>query len=387
MKDILLYDRIKETTHITGTSDVILEGAVAGFSSFLDYVPLSGDSFYAITDGSKYEVGSGTLYQDGSDIKLSRNSVRSSESDNSKVNFPNNGLKEVYATYPGAFAVVSNPLDAAQFSRESGIDYWSGAQTVDSDSQFVWDESNGRLGVNTNAPLSAVHIAGNNQTSELRVSGITLGSSGIDFVEVGVGYSVGRQREPFLRNTLSEHASGILELSGSVDQTISFKQQIAGTFLGVTSGVCPAECGDNDPVFRTLTVEDIPNLSGLYVTQDQHADKALGNIAFYKENKHITYSDSLRLDTSTTPDELHVSGTINLKFTSQDQLIARSGVSSASDNTIINNNGLLVVPTYDTVPDVVTAISAANVGAIAFASGDSYIMIANGLSWVSGQLN
>ena len=382
MKDILLYDRIKEITHITGTSDIILEGAAAGFSAFLDYIPLSGDSFYAITDGSKYEVGSGTLYQDGSNIKLTRNSVRSSESDNSKVSFINNGVKEVYATYPGAFGVVSNPLDAPQVSRESGIAYWTGAQTLDSDGEFVWNETDGRLGINTSNPISSVHIGGDNQSSELRVSGITLGASGIDFVEVGVGYSTGRQREPFFRNRLSEMASGILELSGVVKEEIHFKHQTAGTFLGVTSGVCPAECGDNHPVFRTLEVDDIPNLSGLYITQDQNADKALGNIAFYKEDKHITYSDSLRLDTSTTPDEFHVSGTI--KFT--DQLIADSGIGGASDNTIVNNNGLLVIPTYDTVADVSSAISAANVGAIAFASGDSYIMIANGLSWVSGQL-
>ena len=382
MKDILLYDRIKEITHITGTSDIILEGAAAGFSAFLDYIPLSGDSFYAITDGSKYEVGSGTLYQDGSYIKISRNSVRSSESDNSKVSFINNGVKEVYATYPGAFGVVSNPLDTPQVSRESGIAYWTGAQTLDSDGEFVWNETDGRLGINTSNPISSVHIGGDNQSSELRVSGITLGASGIDFVEVGVGYSTGRQREPFFRNRLSEMASGILELSGVVKEEIHFKHQTAGTFLGVTSGVCPAECGDNHPVFRTLEVDDIPNLSGLYVTEDQHADKALGNIAFYKEDKHITYSDSLRLDTSTTPDEFHVSGTI--KFT--DQLIADSGIGGASDNTIVNNNGLLVIPTYDTVADVSSAISAANVGAIAFASGDSYIMIANGLSWVSGQL-
>ena len=383
MKDILLYDRIKEITHITGTSDIILEGAAAGFSAFLDYIPLSGDSFYAITDGSKYEVGSGTLYQDGSNIKLTRNSVRSSESDNSKVSFINNGVKEVYATYPGAFGVVSNPLDAPQVSRESGIAYWTGAQTLDSDGEFVWNETDGRLGINTSNPISSVHIGGDNQSSELRVSGITLGASGIDFIEVGVGYSTGRQREPFFRNRLSEMASGILELSGVVKEEIHFKHQTAGTFLGVTSGVCPAECGDNHPVFRTLEVDDIPNLSGLYITQDQNADKALGNIAFYKEDKHITYSDSLRLDTSTTPDEFHVSGTI--KFT--DQLIADSGIGGASDNTIVNNNGLLVIPTYDTVADVSSAISAANVGAIAFASGDSYIMIANGLSWVSGQLN
>ena len=36
--------------------------------------------------------------------------------------------------------------------------------------------------------------------------------------------------------------------------------------------------------------------------------------------------------------------------------------------------------------DVVSEIPASNAGAIAFASVDSYIMIANGTSWVSGQL-
>ena len=383
MKDVLLYDRIKETTHITGTSDIILEGAVAGFSAFVDYLSVDDYTFYAITDGAYYEVGSGLLYLDGSDYKITRNSVRSSNSNNSKINFLNNGLKEVYATYPGAFGVIANPLDASQINRESGIAFWSGPQTIDDDSEFVWDETNGRLGINTASPISSVHIGGDNQSSELRVSGISLGASGIDFAEVGVGYSIGRQREPFFRNSLCEDSSGILELSGDVDQVICFKTQTAGTFLGVPSGECPAGCADNHPVFRTLEIEDIPNLSGLYVTQDEYADKALGNIAFYKEDKHITYSDSLRLDTSAIVDEFHVSGTI--KFT--DQLIANSGNGAINDNVIVNQNGLLVIPTYDTVAEVVAEISSANVGAIAFASGDSYIMIANGLSWVSGQLN
>ena len=384
MEDVTLFDRIKETTHITGTSDVILEGAVAGFSAFLDYLPLSGHTFYAITDGSKYEVGSGTLFQVGTDIKLSRNSVRSSESDNSKVSFVDNGLKEVYATYPGVFGVVSNPFDSISSTRKTSISYWSGAQTLDSDPDLVWIEDSGRVGINTRDPRAALDIEGNNNTSTLRVSGITLGASGIDFVEVGAGFSTGRQREPFFRNRLSSSASGILELSGVVKEEIHFKHQTAGTFLGVTSGACPAECGDKHPVFRTLEIQDIPNLSGLYVTQDQSADKALGNVAFYKENKHITYSDSLRLDTSTNPDEFHVSGTIKFK----NMLVSDSGVGGYTDNTIVNNNGLLVIPTYDTVADIsgVNGISSANVGAIAFASGDSYIMIANGISWVSGQL-
>tara|TARA_A100001201_G_scaffold34038_1_gene36371 strand:+ start:2019 stop:3176 length:1158 start_codon:yes stop_codon:yes gene_type:complete len=384
MEDVTLFDRIKETTHITGTSDVILEGAVAGFSAFLDYLPLSGHTFYAITDGSKYEVGSGTLFQVGTDIKLSRNSVRSSESDNSKVSFVDNGLKEVYATYPGVFGVVSNPFDSISSARKTSISYWSGAQTLDSDPDLVWIEDSGRVGINTRDPRAALDIEGNNSTSTLRVSGITLGASGIDFVEVGVGFSTGRQREPFFRNRLSSLASGILELSGVVKEEIHFRHQTAGTFLGVTSGECPADCGDKHPTFRKLEIQDIPNLSGLYVTQDQSADKALGNVAFYKENKHITYSDSLRLDTSTNPDEFHVSGTIKFK----NMLVSDSGIGGYTDNTIVNNNGLLVVPTYDTVADIsgVKGIPETNVGAIAFASGDSYIMIANGNGWVSGQL-
>lgn len=385
MKDILLYDRIKETSHITGASDIILEGAAAGFSAFIDYLSVDDYTFYAITDGSKYEVGSGLLYYDSSDsyYKLTRNSVRSSESDNSEVSFSNNGIKEVYATYPGAFAVVSNPLDTPQLTRESGIAYWSGPQTLDSNRELVWDETNRRLGINTNAPTTALEIGGDNITSELTVSGISLGASGVNFINPKAGYFAGRQQEPFFRNSLCEDTSGILELSGDVDQIICFKPQTAGTFLGVPSGECPDSCGNNHPVFRTLDVEDIPNLSGLYVTQDEDADKKSGNVAFYKDEKHITFSDSLRLDTSTAPDELHVSGTIKV----YDELIANSGIGTFMGNTVVNNNGLLVVPTLDTVPDVISSISAANVGAIAFASGDSYIMIANGLSWVSGQLN
>jgi len=406
MKDVLLFDRIKELTHITSTNDIVLEGAAAGFSAFSDYMSIGDYAFYAITDGSSYEVGSGVLT---SSTNLTREPIRTSNGDNSIVSFPA-GLKEVYATYPGAFAVISNPLDAPQQNRESGITYWSGPQTIDSDNLFVWDESNKRLGINTSRPLSALHVDGNNITSELRVSGIVLGASGIDFANAGVGYFSGRQREPFIKNSLCENTSGILELSGDVDQVICFSSQVAGTFLGVASGECPDGCVDAHPVFRTLTVSDIPNLSGLYLTQDQYADKNLGNVAFYKQDKNITYSDSLRFDTSVNPDELIVSGnirfaepshwiygsnaefnTLETKFTegSVSQIVSNTGVAnnSSTENVIVNDSGVLVVPTYNLVSDVVSQIPAQNLGAIAFATGDSYIMIANGTSWVSGQLN
>ena len=50
MKDILLFDRVKELTHITGTSDILLEGAADGFSAFADYYSVNDAVFYAITD-------------------------------------------------------------------------------------------------------------------------------------------------------------------------------------------------------------------------------------------------------------------------------------------------------------------------------------------------
>lgn len=515
MKDILLFDRIKETTRITGTSDIILDGASSGFSAFSDYLSVGENVFYAITDGQQYEVGSGTF--DGSNIV--RNPLRTSNPTNSIISF-SAGLKEVYATYPGAFAVISNPLDTPQVTRESGITYWSGPQTIDSDSEFVWDETNKRLGVNVSNPISSVHIGGDN-TSELRVSGITVGVSGINFGEVGFGYFSGRQREPFIKNSLCEETSGILNLSGDVDQIICFNSQPAGTFLGVPSGVCPDGCLDNHPIFRTLSVEDIPSLSGLYVFEDQYAEVGSGHIAYYKDVNSIDYSDALAFDTTLTPNELIVSGiirfpdadnsfitggyiagtgleleidnrtinmlesgrfsileitsgivfrndgdseiigayvggsgielasdkktfnlagsgeldqlqitsgilfpnagnsqivgsyiggsgielaeddrTFNLSgsgkldqleilFTDQEpQLISNSGSANNSntENVIINQSGFLTIPTFDLVTDVVNSIPPSNTGVIAFASGDSFIMIANGTSWVSGQL-
>jgi hypothetical protein len=78
MKDILLFDRVKELTHITGTSDILLEGAANGFSAFADYYSVNDAVFYAITDGVQYEVGSGEYLGviTPNTTTLTRNSLR-----------------------------------------------------------------------------------------------------------------------------------------------------------------------------------------------------------------------------------------------------------------------------------------------------------------------
>lgn len=428
MKNVLFYDRVKEQTHITGSSPFLLEGAMPGFSAFSDFLSSGDVVFYAATDGQDYEVGSGTYIgaHVASTTTLLRDPVRSSNGNN-LVSF-SAGIKEVYATYPGAFAVVSNPEDTPQETRESGVAFWTGAQTLDHNSSFVWDDLNSRLGVNRSSPDWAIDVGGDNYDSKIRVSGIILGASGIDFVNTPVGFNDGIQKEPFRKNTLCEATSGVLELSGDVNETICFKNQVAGTFLGVPSGVCPAECADDHPVFRTLQVSDIPDLSGLYITEYAFSDFGSGNIGFYTGLNKLAYSDSFRIDTTVSPNELIVSGelvfpdaddsriigsylagtglelngdqrTFNMAGSGQldrlelrytegsNQLVSNSGVDNnpQTEVTVINESGFLSVPFRDTVTDITTNFPP-SIGSIFFASSDSYIMIGNGTNWVSGQL-
>lgn len=79
MSNFFLADRIKETSRIVGTVDILLDGAVNGFSSFSDFYASGDVVFYAITDNIKYEIGSGIFQPNGSSDSLTRNPLRSSD--------------------------------------------------------------------------------------------------------------------------------------------------------------------------------------------------------------------------------------------------------------------------------------------------------------------
>ena len=78
MSNFFLGDRIKETSRVQGTNNISLDGAAAGFSSFSDFYASGDTVFYAVTDNSKYEVGSGVYFMDGSTRSITRNPIRSS---------------------------------------------------------------------------------------------------------------------------------------------------------------------------------------------------------------------------------------------------------------------------------------------------------------------
>ena len=77
--NFFLADRIKETSRINSTGNILLDGAVTGFSSFGDFYASGDTVFYAITDNVDYEVGSGRYIPDGSSRAITRNVLRSSK--------------------------------------------------------------------------------------------------------------------------------------------------------------------------------------------------------------------------------------------------------------------------------------------------------------------
>ena len=105
---LILADRVRETTTVTGTSSAVLLGAVTGFQSFA----VIGDGntcYYTISDqsGPNFEVGIGTYSTSGP--TLARTTILASSNGNAIVPFPA-GTKDIFVTYP---AEKSVNLDAS----------------------------------------------------------------------------------------------------------------------------------------------------------------------------------------------------------------------------------------------------------------------------------
>lgn len=260
---IFLQDRIKETSYTVGAGSFVLNGASNGFSSFGSVYTNGDNLFYAATDGTFYEVGSG-VYVTGVQNSLIRFPFRSTNN-NSIVNF-GEGLKEVFVTYPATNSVYSaSGLQGYQAPQQSGIAYWSTSNILNYDSNFVWDESNDRIGIRKNNPSYTIDIGGTAAQSIIRSSGLLVGSSGIVFPSGNNGnssYIGGTQLshyEPTALNNLTG-SDQILELSGVAQNNILLKKQNAGlVFAGPASG-CTPPCSPDYPNFRPLTWEDIPKL-------------------------------------------------------------------------------------------------------------------------------
>jgi hypothetical protein len=115
--NFFIADRIKELSRVDDTGNIILDGAVAGFSSFGDFFASGDTVFYAITDNVKYEVGSGQYVPDGSDRVLTRNVFRSSNLNSGPYYVHGSGSAGTGAGQVGHF----HPVYLTRSSALSGI--------------------------------------------------------------------------------------------------------------------------------------------------------------------------------------------------------------------------------------------------------------------------
>lgn len=99
---LVVKDRVKETTTTTGTGAVTLAGAETGYQSF-SVIGDGNTTYYAIEDGTDWEVGIGTYTASGT--TLSRDTILESSNSGSAVDW-GAGTKEVFVTYPAERAVV-----------------------------------------------------------------------------------------------------------------------------------------------------------------------------------------------------------------------------------------------------------------------------------------
>ena len=363
MSYIVLSDRVKEISYSIGTGSFALEGAVQGFSSFGEAYSDGDNLFYAITDGTDYEVGSG-VYVTGIENGLVRFPLRSSNGNN-LVDFET-GLKEVFVTYPGTHSVYhASGYASEEAPVGSGIAFWLSSNVIGYDSSFLWDNTNNRLGINKLQPSYAIDIGGYGPDAIVQSSGFIVGTSGLYF-PTGINgdseYPGGRQVVHFEPNdVLDEDSKTTIGVSGDVNQYIYFEKQAKGfVFAGPPSG-CEGACSPAVPQFRPLSIEDIPDLNSLYAT-DVELQAASGALNV----RIVTVSGML--------DE--ASGVLN------NDIVTVSGMLDEASG-VLNNGTVTVSGMINTVSGIAEAALGGGVTIEQVLNTSSGIVIASGTEFLS----
>ncbi|UOF80310.1 tail fiber [Caudoviricetes sp.] len=173
---LIVADRVQETTLATGTSDYVLLGAKTGFQSFGAVMANSDTTYYAVTDGTAWEVGLGTYSTVGP--TMARTTILSSSNAGAAVSW-GVGTKDIFLSYAASKSVY---LDA------------SGNLSVDGTTLFV-DATNDRVGIGTNTPAVKEEILGNTpaaaQFISNAVSGTTLDVTSLISGALAVGQYLG----------------------------------------------------------------------------------------------------------------------------------------------------------------------------------------------------
>lgn len=104
---LIIADRVQETTNASGTSDYVLLGAKTSFQSFGAVMANADTTYYAVTNGTDWEVGIGTYSTTGP--TMARTTILSSSNGGAAVSWAA-GTKDIFLSYA---ASRSSYLDAS----------------------------------------------------------------------------------------------------------------------------------------------------------------------------------------------------------------------------------------------------------------------------------
>ena len=101
---LVVKDRVKETSTTSGTGTLTLAGAASGFQAF-SVIGNGNTTYYAVIDGTNWEVGLGTYTLSGT--TLARTTVLASTNSNNAVNFSSDS-KDVFVVYPASKSIYGD---------------------------------------------------------------------------------------------------------------------------------------------------------------------------------------------------------------------------------------------------------------------------------------
>ena len=157
---LALYNRVKETTTVTGTGTAALLGATTGFQSFA-VVGNGNTTYYCIADqgGANWEVGIGTYSSAGT--TLARTTVLASSNGGALVVFTT-GVKDVFVTYPSEKGVWYDASGNVLFTGTTTAanlaytgTFTGGTGIVAIGTNQIYKDASGNVGIGTSSPTNS----------------------------------------------------------------------------------------------------------------------------------------------------------------------------------------------------------------------------------------